>query len=307
MGDDFISRFRHWYNMKPVALRTLMAINVVIYLLWIIAFRHIEAINIFVYDWLSLFAAFPDILLRPWQLVTYNFLHLGGGLGGFLHILFNMLWLIWIGQDYEELYGSRQMTWLYLIGGIGGGLLTVIVYALLPAGGPVVVYGASASVLGVMAAVATLHPNKSIALLFIGVIPLKYLVIGFLIFDLLINVGSGVAVTAHLGGALFGFLFARLQKEGWTVGSPSYSTPSSGGDGGFLSRLDAWLGNRADKKEKPKPKRGPRRATSKVSDVHVVSEINQKEVDRILDKISERGYDSLSEDEKRILYEASRD
>jgi hypothetical protein len=171
-----------------------------------------------------------------------------------------------------------------------------------------VVYGASASVLGVMAAVATLHPNKSIALLFIGVLPLKYVVIGFLVFDLLINVGSGVAVTAHLGGALFGFLFARLQREGWTfggTGSQARSSKKGDGGGGFLGKLDAWLGNRTEKETKPK--RGTRRIDSSLTDVKVVSEVDQKEVDRILDKISEKGYDSLSEEEKRILYEASRD
>jgi len=104
-----------WYYSKPVALRTLIAINVVVYLLWQLVFRFIDPLAWFVYRYLVLHPELPDILFHPWQLVTYSFLHLGSGLGGFLHLLFNMLWLYWLGYDYELLLQLSEYCLLRLL------------------------------------------------------------------------------------------------------------------------------------------------------------------------------------------------
>lgn len=314
-----MNQFQAWYRMQPRALRALLTINVVLYVLWIVLFRHIDATAVFVFNHLALNPGVPEILFEPWQLITYNFLHLEAGFWGFLHILFNMLWLVWIGREYEELHGPHRLTAIYLIGGIGGGLLSVILAGIAPDMFGGIIHGASASVLGVLMTVAILYPYKSIALIFLGTIRLIYVVIGFLVLDLLFIQGSSTAVAAHLGGALFGFLFAKAEGNGIDLSSwaqiffrerrsrrPSASVRRDD-DESFLSRLEGWLASRGEKSEKASSSRkatiSPLRSYSSSVETETAAE---SEVDRILDKISEEGYDALTEEEKRILYEASK-
>ena len=299
MGEGLITRIRRWFQMKPPALRRLLIVNIAVYLAWVLVLGHIPAMRSFVQNHLALNPDLPGILFEPWQLVTYAFLHIGSGLNGVLHIVFNMLWLVWLGQEYEDLYGERRMMWLYGAGAAGGGLATVLLHAVFPAipafGG--YVHGASGAVLGVIAAVATLHPHKQIGLLFLGVWPLRMVLLVFLALDLLFGMAGGVSVSAHLGGALAGFLFARAQQGRSSVRIVSAPARSSGD--GLMRRLDDWLGSRSSKESGPRKRR-------KVEDANVTAEIDQSEVDRILDKINEHGYESLTEEEKRMLYEASK-
>ena len=331
-----MNRFQAWYRAQPRALRAILTINVVLYVAWQFVLIHVEPVNAFVWRHLALNPELPGILFEPWQLLTYNFLHLSAGLGGFLHILFNMLWLVWVGRDYEELYGPHRLLSAYLLGGLGGGLLTVLLNALLPGTAlfGAAVHGASASVLGVLTTVAVLDPEKSIGLLFIGTVRLIWVVVAFLVLDLLFLAGSNTSVSAHLGGAFSGFLLARAERggadaSGWariffrdrsrrrTSGGPRRAQPSTSGKRGMLARLEGWLARRGAGKERPKPKPKPKPSgkaritrlrpsrTYEAPEEGEGDEI-ESEVDRILDKISEEGYDALTEEEKRVLYEASR-
>lgn len=324
-----MNRFQSWYKMQPAALRALLTINVVVYLLWQIVFVHIGAVRQFVWMHLALNPSVPGILFEPWQLLTYNFLHLGTGLGGLLHVLFNMLWLVWVGREYEELHGAHKMLAVYVIGGLGGGLLTVLLHAIFPGvgvfGGPV--HGASAAVLGLLTTVAIQYPFKSIALLFIGTVRLIWVVVGFLALDLLFLSGGGTSVSAHLGGALFGFLFAKAEQGGIDLAgwariffrdrSRRRRAPrrtSVPDDAGFLQRMEAWLAQRnraSDAGDEPSSRPAKvhplrRSRSSAAAPVETVDDELGSEVDRILDKISEHGYDALTDEEKRILYEASK-
>lgn len=305
-----MNNFQSWYRVQPRAIRALLTINVVIYVLWIVVLQHIGPAERFVAQFLALRSDMPGVLFQPWQFITYNFLHLGQGFWGFIHLAFNMLWLYWIGKEYEELNGSHRLMAAYLIGGIGGGLLTVLFYNIFA--GSVLVYGASASVLGVMMAVAITYPYRSIALLFIGTVRLLYVVIGFLVIDILFIAGTRTAVTAHFGGALAGFLFATAEKNGhdlssWTLFLFGERKKKSHlrrvkprKSDGFFERVGSWLGGQEPEEarevtaSRPGPTE-PRKSAPQSTDI-----------DRILDKISERGYDSLSDEEKRILYEASK-
>ena len=103
----------------------LLMVNGGAYLLWQVLLIHIPPVRAFVWDHLALNPDLPRVLFEPWQLLTYGFLHLEPGLGGLLHVLFNMLWLVWIGRDLEELQGPGRLFGLYLIGAVGGALLTV--------------------------------------------------------------------------------------------------------------------------------------------------------------------------------------
>ncbi len=306
--------------MQPPALRALLTINVVIYVLWVVLLVRIRPVNGFVWEHLALNAQFSDVLFEPWQLITYNFLHLGLGLGGFLHILFNMLWLVWIGREYEELHGAHRLLALYVITGIGGGLLTIAVYTLFPGSEEeaTLVHGASASVLGVLTAVAVLYPYKSIALIFIGTVRLIYVVLAFLALDLLFLSSSNTAVTAHLGGAFFGFLFARAEGRGIDLTSwakvffrsrerrSRRASPAGNRDEGALARMEAWLAARRSQKADPTGRSKVRPMRTYQTTVETTAGAVESEIDRILDKISEQGYDALTDEEKRTLYEASR-
>ncbi|GAB5521989.1 MAG: rhomboid family intramembrane serine protease [Rhodothermales bacterium] len=309
-----------WYRLQPAALRALLTINVVLYVVWQLPLKFIPPVATFVLEHLALNPAVPQVFFEPWQFITYNFLHLGVGLGGFLHVLFNMLWLVWMGRDYEELHGKDGLMAVYLIGGIGGGLLSVAVNGI-PLLGASVIYGASASVIAVMTALAIRHPYKQVALFFFPPIRIIYLVLIFLAFDLLFLGASNTAIAAHAGGALFGFLMATLEKQGrdlssWTgflfpdgrsrssrsrsSSRSSHARPDP--DAPMMERLETWLAGRkkpSDEDEtEPTKRRGPRPVMSP-------TKAGQAEVDRILDKISQTGYESLTDEEKQTLYEAS--
>jgi len=300
MGERLSTRIKRWFQMKPPAMRQLLLANIVVYLAWVLILGHVDVTRGFFVDHLALNPGLPDILYEPWQLLTYAFLHLGFGLGGLLHIVFNMLWFVWVGQEYEELYGERRMMWLYVAGAVGGGVATVVLHAIFPTvsafGG--YVHGASGAVLGVVAAVATLHPHKQIGLLFLGVWPLRIVLLAFLGLDLIFGLTGDVSVSAHLGGALAGFLYARAQAGSSSVRLVPRSGSRQSGDG-VLRRLDNWLGTRGKPSKAARPKRTVEAPTA-------TAEVDQSEVDRILDKINEQGYEALSEEEKRMLYEASR-
>ena len=308
-----VNQFKTWYYRQPQALRTIVTINVVVYVL--AQFLHLWPGGLrFVMEHFALHPVFPDILFEPWQLVTYNFMHTSGGLGGLLHIGFNMLWLFWIGKEFERMHGSQQFWTVYLVTGIGGGLMCLLLQPLFPditGSGVIPVVGASASVLGVLMTVAILYPYKQIGLLFFGVVRLLYVVVGFLIIDALLMLStSGTAVAAHWGGALSGFLFAKVVRD--EIGVPSWMAPLFGGkrsrgrrssrSPGLLDRLKGLFGGQPDAEE---PRSRPRPASSSDGAPANRSNNRSKEVDRILDKISEHGYESLSDEEKKTLYEAS--
>lgn len=317
-----MNRFQAWYRVQPKALKALLTINVVIYVFWLLIFIHIDAAAAFVWNHLALNPRLPGILFEPWQVITYNFLHLQPGFWGLIHIGFNLLWLYWIGKEYEELHGADRLMAAYIIGGVGGGILTIILHALIPGVGAFggVVHGASAAVLGVITTVAVLYPYKSVALIFIGTVRLIYLVIGYLALNLLFLSGGSMSVSAHLGGAAFGYLLAKAESRG--VDASSWARiffPSSGrgrrarppsayrggGKQGMFGKLSGWSSSKSSEESS----RPARLHTLRASTPPVEQEENGQdgsEVDRILDKISESGYNSLSEEEKRILYEASR-
>lgn len=306
-----MNQFQSWYYQQPVALRTIVAINVAVYVgaqllhLWPAGLQ-------FIMEHFALHPVFPDILLEPWQLVTYNFMHTSGGLGGLLHVGFNMLWLFWIGREFERMHGSQQLWTVYLAAGVGGGFMCLLLQPLFPTisgTGVVPVVGASASVLGVMMSVAIMYPHKQIGLLFFGVVRLLYVVVGFLIIDALLMLSSsGTAVAAHWGGALTGFLYAKSVRgeiglPGWLdrlLGTSSSRSRRSASSAGLWSRMKGWFGTEPNGSAPSAP-----RAPSAPDDAKQRVKNRSKEVDRILDKISEKGYEALSEDEKKTLYEAS--
>jgi membrane associated rhomboid family serine protease len=232
-------------------------------------------IDALVTDYLA-FPAAPGLwLTHIYTLLTYQFFH-----ADFFHVLFNMLWLFWMGQIFADFVKPRQFHFVYLGGGILGAVFFAIIFNLVPVfqnsvSGATLI-GSSAAVMAVFTAAATLVPNYSLRLMFVGEVKIKYLLLVYIFLDLIgttqINAGGSLS---HLGGALFGFTYIKLLQSG--------------------TDLSAVF------KKKPKLKVVKNETPTKSSNI-----INQREVDAILDKISKSGYDKLSKEEKETLFKASK-
>jgi membrane associated rhomboid family serine protease len=236
----------------------------------------------FTNEYLHLPASLPKLLIRFWTPITYMFMH-----AGVLHILFNMLWLYWMGQIFEEYLGNKRTIGLYIAGGLAGGLLFVAAYNLFPAFTNVnaaatsTIVGASASVMAIVVATATLLPNYTISLIFIGPVKLKWLVLFLVVLDFIMIVGSNPGgEIAHIGGALMGFIYIKQLQKG----------------NDFIGAI-----NKLFKRSRPKMKVVTNNSSQKRSS----GLPRQDEIDRILDKISGSGYDSLTKQEKETLFRAS--
>ena len=248
-----------------------------------------------VFDWLELPASPARFIMQPWSLLTYMFMH-----GGLLHILFNMLWLYWFGAIFLNMFSSKHLRGLYVLGGICGGALYMLAYNVFPYFRPYIensfMVGASASVLAIVAAAAYREPNYPIRLLLLGTLRLKYLALIVIGMDLLLitseNAGGHIA---HLGGALAGVWFAAGLNKGRDV--------------------TAWINRAADgiaslfrrKPRKPKMKvhygNGSRQQDY---DYNARKKAQSDEIDRILDKLRKTGYEGLSDEEKKSLFDASK-
>src|SRR5690606_3379625 len=161
----------------------------------------------YVLPWIQLPASVLDWLYKPWTLGTYMFTQ-----QGLFHLVFNMLWLFWLGIIFLDFLKNRQFTFVYLAGGVAGGVLYLLVYNLIPVfmdeAFRTVMIGSSASVSAVVFATATFLPDYSIRMLFFGNVKLKYLALAFIVIDVSAIAGrtAGGSI-AHIGGGLFGFVY----------------------------------------------------------------------------------------------------
>lgn len=239
---------------------------------------------------LSLPADPQALLFQPWSIITYMFLHTD-----LLHILFNMLVLFWSGRLFNEYLGNRKLTGTFLMGGLAGALLYLLAYQVFPAFNGYTqnahLLGASAGVIAVMVGIATLLPDYTVHLLLIGAVRLKFVAaFSVVLYFISIPMGNAGGHIAHLGGALAGFLIVRQLQSG--------------------RDLTAWVGffsSRSVLKKGPGRMRVVgRRALSDDRGDRRDQVASQELVDRILDKINKSGFDSLTKDEKEVLYRASK-
>lgn len=281
-----------WFFRQGSVLSILILVNVLIWTL-IQAFRVIFflgnqpdsgfAVQV-ILRYLALPASFPLILAQPWTLLTYMFLHID-----FWHVLFNMLWLFWFGKIFMEYLTGRQLLWVYLLGGLSGGVIYVLAFNVFPVFQPMILLstalGASASVMAIVAAISFHVPNYTIRLLFFGPIKILYLAIALFIFDFfMIPTGNPGGHIAHIGGALFGLLYSLLFLGKNSERIRDFFRPKrnfSASSGGYSQR--------------PVPD----------EEYNFRKNENQKKIDEILEKISKGGYDSLTRDEKEFLFKTS--
>ncbi len=240
-----------------------------------------------------LFALFPlGEGFYFWQLFTYMFLH-----ANFSHIFFNMLALWMFGMELENVWGSKKFLTYYLICGVGAGLSNLLIAPLFTTTGPTI--GASGAIYGVLLAYGILFPDRLIFIYFLIPIKAKYFVILYMIIEF-VSVGSmdGIAHFAHLGGAFVGFLY--LVADGHNF----FQRRNSGRE-----TLGGWTASSQPQRQSIEYDNV---SDAKVYDIHDYNAqkkeagITQKQIDDILDKISRGGYQSLSDDEKKVLFEASK-
>jgi len=274
------------FKRIPPVIRTIIAINVIVFiLLAVVGGIRVgdQSLNRYIVDYLGFNPSIGTAITQPWRFVTYMFLH-----GGGFHLLFNMLWLWWMGRSVEESIGPRSFAVIFFGSGIGGAFFHIAFASLY---GTSMVIGASGAVFGVMVAFAYLYPRAPIMLLFLPPIEARFVVAGLIAFDVLfIGSGDNVARLVHLGGAGVGYLLIKAHYEGKDLSA-------------IVRPIERLWQQSPSKKSPKKPKN---KKMYSVSDVEIVEETNQDELDQILEKISKSGYDGLTKEEKRKLFDLSK-
>lgn len=295
--DELKQNFRRPNN----ALNQLIIINVIVFVVLgvlnvISAFSDTMELARIVDNQFTIPPDFDRLIYRPWTIITYAFSH-----AGFLHILFNMLALYWFGMLVSEYLGSAKLINLYVLGALSGALVFVLAYNLIP---PLAerqtngMVGASAAVFAVAAAAATLLPDYRFHLMFIGPVKIKYIVAVYILLSFLGTTGANAGGNiAHLGGAAIGYLYIKGIQAGTDFGLWIQN---------FLGFFKNLFTSKPKIKVTYKNTGSKKSSGSTSSSSSYSSDVEQDEIDRILDKISEKGYESLSKEEKQKLFNASK-
>lgn len=289
IGKDISATFKTG-NM----LTKIIMINIAVFVITALS----QAFFPFIYSgYLLPFIAVPgealSLLIKPWTIITHMFVH-----AGLWHLIWNMLALYWFGRIVGDLIGDRHVLPLYIYGGLMGAFLYVLSYQIFQPLNPGYLgskaIGASAAMLAFAMAGAKLNPDHEMRLLLIGPVKIKWIVLAIILIDL-ISIGNGSNTgghIAHLGGMMMGYLYVEKLGSGQDL---------SVGFNRFMDRISSFFSNRQNQRRKSNLKvkyKAPYKKTE--------PENLQDQVDAILEKIKKKGYGSLSQKEKDILHDASK-
>lgn len=293
-ADKIRDKFR-----TATVVEKLIAINILVFILFYV-FKTVAYLFQFPSDSLLEWVVFPkepeEFIFKPWSIITYSFFH-----SGIWHILSNMLILYYAGIYFLSFFSPKKLLTFYFMGVIIGATIYMLSYNLFPAfaqTGKSYLLGASAGVMAVLVGIATHVPNLKIRLLFLGSIKFWYIAAFLVVLDIIqIPLGNAGGHIAHLGGALFGYVYASQLKKGNDIAS---------GFENFIAGLFE-----SDKKQKPRMRTVYKKTNKTKSKVKSSFKNNkteeQQRIDAILDKISKSGYDSLTKQEKDYLFNAGKD
>ena len=245
-------------------------------------------------SYVSLSSNPADLLWKPWSILTYAFFH-----SGFLHLFFNMLVLNFASSLFLTYFTQKQFLNLYFSGTIFAGIIYVASYYLFPALANlnVTLIGASGAIMAILFAAATYSPAMEVRLLLIGNVKLWYIAAVLIIIDLvqlpLENTGGHLA---HLGGAAFGYIYIKQLQRGNDIGA--WFSNIIDAIANLFGRNKTMPFKKVHRNYIPKPE-------TKVSKI-VTKDKTQQQIDEILDKISQSGYDSLTKEEKDFLFRAGK-
>jgi hypothetical protein len=216
-----------------------------------------------------------------------------------MHILFNILILYWFGQIFLRYFDDKKLLSVYLVGGIAGAILYMLSFNLLPVFNQVIpisiAFGASASVIAIVIAVSVYAPNHTINLMFIGPVQLKYIAIGIIVLDILrIATSNPGGHIAHLGGALFGYLYISQLRKGKNITK------------GFDRIMDKVFSLFKPREKFKVTYKRPMTDIERDIEYNKSKVAKQEDIDKILDKIAKSGYDSLTKKEKEILFSSNK-
>jgi len=268
-------------------LTRLIYINIGVFLLIRIlhVFSFLAGDEFLLLNWLALPDNPQEFILKPWTLATYMFLHFN-----FLHILFNIIGLYWFGKLFLYRFEQDKLLGLYIMGGLAGGVLYMVAYNIIPVFQSVnsVLLGASASIFAILIALAVYEPNREIHLAFIGAVKLKYIAGIYLLLSVIgISTSNPGGNIAHIGGALWGYLYILQLRKGKDMSSGLVK---------FINRLAGFFKPRS--KIRVTHKQPPRDDY----EYNRQKQQKQEDINRILDKIAKSGYESLTKKEKEILF-----
>lgn len=289
---------RNTFSRPNNGLFKIILINVIVFLALLfinIIFTLAKAPSVYetIVDQLMLPASLGQFIYKPWTLITYFFTH-----EGFWHILFNMLFLYWFGSLIMEFLGSEKLVNLFILGGLAGGLFYILLYNALPFFANQLetsrMLGASAGVFAVVVGAATFMPNYTISLILLGPVRIKYIALFYVLLSFAQATGPNAGgELAHLAGAALGFVFIKQLQQGNDLGKP-------------VSRFLTFVKSFFVRKPKVRVSYKNNSKAANGSRHHNPNKTKQEEIDAILDKISESGYDSLTKEEKQKLFDASK-
>ena len=288
MANFIIEDFKNAWNKKDNGLIKIILINIIVFVSMsmievFLTLSGLGSVSSAILNKLMLPADLKTFILQPWSLITYFFLHMN-----FMHILWNMLFLYWFGKIVNDNIGNNAVISLYVLGGIIGGLFYMALYNIIPFYSDrlsdSLMLGASAGVFSIVVGSATLLPNYTFYLLLLGPVRIKYIALFYVLLSFLDVTGNNAGgEIAHLGGAIIGYLYIRQLQNGVNMGE------------GIIKILNFFNKEKTIKYHTK---------SSSIEDEN--EDISQDEIDKILDKISDSGYSSLSNKEKEKLFNASK-
>jgi membrane associated rhomboid family serine protease len=286
MFQSIWSDIKFEYSKKGNYLFRIILINIAIFIVLSLSIVVAYFTKYPIDDWLqtNIFAMptpWQVLIYKPWSFFLTFFSHYQ-----FFHILFNMIGLYWFGKIVEDLIGPKKLLALYVLGGIASSLMVVLIFNTIPyfINTPSYLIGASGAVFAIAVGAAAIAPDYSLYLLLFGAVRIKYIVAVYIFLSILGTTSNAGGNIAHLGGALFGYVFISSLKSGTDLGRPIY-----------------WLLSLFDGKPRMKVTHRSKTTIKRNSD----DLPNEEEVNRILDKINRSGYESLSKEEKQKLFKAS--
>ena len=276
---------------EGTALTRLIYVNIGVFLLLKIigVFFYLAGQPFPIYDWLAIPSNTDALTVRVWTPVTYMFLH-----AGFIHLLFNILGLYWFGQLFMLHFEGAKLLGVYLLGGLAGAFVYVLSYNIFPVFDSTyaLLMGASASVFAILVAIAVYDPNREIHLFFIGKFPLKYVAAFYVLLSVIgISTSNPGGNIAHLGGAVWGWFYIYQLRKGKDMGAGLVA---------WLDKIAEWF--KGIFKERSNMKVTYKKPPRDDREYNRAKNNQQNNLNHILDKISKSGYDSLTKQEKELLF-----
>nr|WP_315165068.1 rhomboid family intramembrane serine protease [uncultured Flavobacterium sp.] len=288
---NIIDDLKLQYKIGGIVTRLIFWNAALFVLPWLLfALLSLLGINIDYIHYVSLSSNPAHLLWKPWSLLSYAFFH-----SGIMHIIFNMIVLNFAGRLFMTYFTSKQLLGLYVLSAIFAGISYILVFYVLNINAPIV--GASAAIMAILVATTTYHPLMDLRLLIIGNVKLWHITAVIVIVDLMQlrseNMGGHIS---HLSGAFFGFIFIKLLQNGTDLST-------------VVTRIIDFFAN-LFKKNTATPFKKVHKNYSKpleksVSKI-VTKDKSQQQIDEILDKISQSGYDSLTKEEKEFLFKVGK-